>query len=60
MLKEGFKEFVHKVWDVQIVGNNIERWQKKLRLFRQKVRVWKLDEIDKRAEVLGGLEPMGR
>ena len=42
-MPKGFREFVYKVWNVQIIGNNIERWQKKLRIFRQKVRGWILN-----------------
>lgn len=43
MLKEGFREFFTKIWTGHFFGDCLERWQQRLRVFRQKVRRWILN-----------------
>lgn len=43
MLRDGFKEFVAKVWSQPCKGSNIVRWQNKTRILRQKIRGWNLN-----------------
>lgn len=37
MMMEGFKEFVEKNWDITCKGTNLDIWQHKMRILRQKI-----------------------
>lgn len=39
-LRDGFKEFVHIVWNEPYKGNTLERWQLRLRNLRKKTKGW--------------------
>ena len=43
MMRDGFKEFVIKIWSAKYHGDTIEQWQRRMRVFRQKVRGWILN-----------------
>lgn len=38
MLREGFRDFVVKIWSTQYEGNIIDQWQQRMKESRQKVR----------------------
>ena len=40
ILREGFKELVHKTWNERYIGDILERWQLRLRNLRKKTKGW--------------------
>lgn len=44
MLRDRFKESVTKILSSHFIGNHIETWQHRLRVFRQNVRGWILND----------------